>query len=82
MLHAKGMVIDDRYALTGSANLDLRSLFLNFELMTLMYGRSEIEHLAQWIAGLRARCRRWQPQPAGVVRETLEGLVLLTSFQL
>ena len=33
MLHAKVVVIDEQLALAGSANLDLRSLFLNYELM-------------------------------------------------
>jgi len=82
MLHAKGIVIDDRYALAGSANLDLRSLLLNFELMTLFYGRADIERLAGWIDDVRSRCERWQPAPSGVLRETLEGLVLLTAYQL
>lgn len=82
MLHAKGVVIDDRYALTGSANLDLRSLLLNFELMTLMYGRPEIEGLSAWIDGLRSKSIRWQPGEVSVVRETLEGVVLLSAFQL
>lgn len=82
MLHAKAVVVDDRYALSGSANLDLRSLYLNFELMTLFYGRADIERLAQWITVLRSKTIRWQPQPAGVLNETLEGLVLVTAFQL
>lgn len=82
MLHAKAIVIDDRYALAGSANLDLRSLFLNFELMTLFYGRSDIACCSAWIDGLRSRCVPWEPRPSGVVRDTLEGLVLLTAYQL
>lgn len=82
MLHAKAVVIDHRYALAGSANLDLRSLFLNFELMTLFYGAAEIDQLADWIDGLRGRCRAWTPGPAGPLRQTLEGLVLLAAFQL
>ncbi len=82
MLHAKGIVIDDRYALVGSANLDLRSLFLNFELMTVFYGRSEIEGVADWIDGVRGQCELWQPQSSSMLKETLEGLVLLTAYQL
>jgi cardiolipin synthase len=32
MLHAKAIVVDERVALIGSANFDLRSLFINFEI--------------------------------------------------
>lgn len=38
MLHAKTMTVDDAFALLGSSNLDMRSLYLNFELNVLMYG--------------------------------------------
>ena len=31
MLHAKAVLFDDRLAVIGSANMDMRSLFLNFE---------------------------------------------------
>ena len=82
MLHAKAIVIDDRYALAGSANLDLRSLFLNFELMTLFHGAAEVAQLTTWIDALRGRCETWCPRPVGAVKETLEGLVLLAAFQL
>jgi len=33
MMHAKCVIIDEDLALSGSANLDARSLFLNYELM-------------------------------------------------
>ena len=32
MLHAKGVLVDGRWAMVGSANLDNRSFHLNFEL--------------------------------------------------
>jgi cardiolipin synthase len=38
LLHAKTMTIDDTVAMIGSANFDIRSFFLNFELNLLMYG--------------------------------------------
>jgi len=41
LLHAKTMTVDNAFALIGSANLDIRSFELNFELSTLLYG-SEI----------------------------------------
>lgn len=36
MLHAKTVVIDGRWATLGTANLDYRSLFLNYELILVM----------------------------------------------
>lgn len=82
MLHAKAVIIDDRYALAGSANLDLRSLYLNFELMTLFYDRTDILRLTQNIEQIRDMAERWQPKPSTVAGEILEGLVLMTAFQL
>ncbi|MFC4892906.1 phosphatidylserine/phosphatidylglycerophosphate/cardiolipin synthase family protein [Pseudofrancisella aestuarii] len=37
MLHSKIILIDDQVALIGSANLDYRSLFINYEISTLFY---------------------------------------------
>lgn len=36
MLHAKTMVVDERFALVGSANIDIRSFRLNFEVGALI----------------------------------------------
>lgn len=38
MLHSKTMTVDDNFALLGTANLDVRSFFLNFEVNVVMYG--------------------------------------------
>ncbi len=38
MLHAKTATIDDSFALLGSANIDIRSFHLNFEINVLLYG--------------------------------------------
>jgi cardiolipin synthase len=39
LLHAKSITIDDTVSIIGSANFDIRSFFLNFELNVLLYGR-------------------------------------------
>lgn len=39
MLHAKYMIIDETLAVVGSANLDVRSLYLNYEVTTMFYDR-------------------------------------------
>ena len=38
-LHAKTVTVDDSFALVGSANLDVRSFYLCFELNVLLYGQ-------------------------------------------
>jgi len=40
------VVVDQALALIGSANLDVRSFNLNFELTVLMYGTSAVNRLA------------------------------------
>ncbi|MDQ3033351.1 MAG: cardiolipin synthase [Myxococcota bacterium] len=37
MLHTKAMVVDGRFATVGSANLDVRSFRLNFEMIAVLY---------------------------------------------
>ncbi|MBN9459896.1 MAG: PLDc N-terminal domain-containing protein [Burkholderiales bacterium] len=82
MIHAKAVIVDDDLALCGSANLDGRSLFLNFELMTAFYGRHEIDWLAGWI-GQRARdCEPYAAHRPSWSRDLLEGLVRAVGFQL
>ena len=48
MLHAKAFLIDDKYALIGSANFDMRSLLYNFEVGALVFSKKEIETLEGW----------------------------------
>ena len=38
LLHAKTITVDDALALLGSSNLDIRSVYLNFEINVLLYG--------------------------------------------
>ncbi len=45
MLHAKAITVDSRYTMTGSANLDIRSQRLNFELNVLVACRKTTEAL-------------------------------------
>jgi len=45
LLHAKTTTVDDTFAIFGSANLDVRSFGLNFELSVLLYGKSVTERL-------------------------------------
>lgn len=45
--HTKLFVVDRRYAQFGSANLDMRSLRLNFEMVVETYDRAFVEQLAR-----------------------------------
>jgi len=56
MLHAKAIVVDDRVAMFGSPNFDLRSLFVNFEVGVLVYTEPEIHRIRAWIEDVMKRC--------------------------
>jgi cardiolipin synthase len=82
MQHAKAVVIDDQLALAGSANLDLRSLFLNYELMFAFYEPTDVRRFADWIENERASAVRFEPKAPGLLRDLSEGLLLWLAFQL
>jgi cardiolipin synthase len=82
MIHAKAIVVDDELALVGSANLDARSLFLNFELMVAFYGRDDVRRFAEWIDRRRHGAERYVARAPGLWRDLAEGLVLWLAFQL
>lgn len=82
MVHAKVVVVDEEVALCGSANLDGRSLLLNFELMTAFYGTAEIDWLAAWAAQQSQRSREYELLPPSWSRDVLEGIVRAVGFQL
>jgi cardiolipin synthase len=46
VLHAKVLVLDDRVAMVGSQNLDMRSLFTNHEVAAVLYSPGDIESVA------------------------------------
>jgi cardiolipin synthase len=48
MMHSKGMIVDDRVGLLGSANFDMRSLFVNFEIGVFVYSEPEIRAMRAW----------------------------------
>ena len=82
MLHAKAAIIDDVLALAGSANLDSRSLFLNYELMVAFHDPGDIARFSAWIERERRAARRYDARPPGLWRDFVEGLVLWIGFQL
>lgn len=56
-VHSKLLLVDDAYAQIGSANLDPRSLRLNFELVVEVFDRDFVAELAAHHADCRARAR-------------------------
>ena len=56
-VHSKLLVIDDHYAQIGSANIDPRSLRLNFELAVEIYDQTVAEILAPFFQESLARSR-------------------------
>jgi len=58
MLHSKVMIVDESWAMVGSANMDERSFRLNFELTTLLYSESLAQDLYQDFESIRTRSRQ------------------------
>ncbi len=56
-VHSKMLLVDDHYALVGSANLDPRSLRLNFEFNLEIYDRRFTADLGRHFDAVRARSR-------------------------
>lgn len=82
MSHAKAVVFDDMIALSGSVNLDSRSLLLNYECAVVFYGSAEIKWLADWIEALIPQTTPFESQPPGLMRDVCEGLLLTVAYQL
>jgi cardiolipin synthase len=82
MLHAKLVVIDDVLALAGSANLDSRSLFLNYELMVAFHKADDVRRFAAWFEQNRTPARPYAFTPPGLIRDVAEGMLLWLGFQL
>jgi len=82
MLHAKLAVIDDTLALAGSANLDSRSLFLNYEVMVAFHDATDVRRFADWFERERQPARAYVASRPGLLRDVAEGMLLWTGFQL
>lgn len=83
MLHAKLFLVDDALGMMGSANFDLRSLFVNFEVGILLKSPNSLQALKIWADGLKTHCipyevnyqitdfRKWKEDLAHVIAPLL-----------
>lgn len=81
MLHAKAMIVDDQFAYIGSPNMDMRSLFLNYEDALCLYGSPEIGAVRRWADGLIAECTT-EPPDSGRQHWLLEQIARLLTPEL
>jgi cardiolipin synthase len=82
MNHAKAVVFDESLAISGSVNLDSRSLLLNYECAVVFYGAPEIDWLANWIQALIPAAQPFDARAPGLWRDIGEGLLLTVAYQL
>jgi cardiolipin synthase len=77
MLHAKVLLVDDRLATVGSANFDMRSLFLDFELALFCTSTAEVVAIEHWFEETLVTCAEGlgSSRPAHRLREGLARLV-------
>jgi cardiolipin synthase len=61
-IHAKTFVVDDDFAIVGTANLDNRSFRLNFEVVALFYDRGIAAELANAFEADLGESHRIEPQ--------------------
>lgn len=74
MLHAKAILTDHSMAMIGSANIDYRSLFLNYELVSLCYSDDVIKEIEEWMEMLMSHSHYKVPNQ-GHIRLLLENVM-------
>jgi cardiolipin synthase len=76
MVHAKTMLADDSVGVVGSANFDMRSLFLDYEIALFLPGAREIARLGKWFEDTLAGAQEGAPT-AGKLRAQVEDVARL-----
>ncbi len=74
MIHAKAILIDEKGVMMGSANIDQRSLFLNYEVVSFIYSEKIIADSERWMKMLLEKCEG-QMKPASKWRKMGENLM-------
>ena len=74
MLHAKAILFDDLGGMVGSVNIDNRSLFLNYEIVTFAYSVEFIASIESWMKELMINSTQGMKEPSKV-REAVENIM-------
>jgi cardiolipin synthase len=74
MMHAKILIKDDDIAMIGTANMDVRSLFLDYEIAAFFYDTGSIEKVESWINGTFRDCRQGVKE-ASMLRNLFEAVI-------
>ena len=82
VLHTKCFVVDDKYAVMGSSNMDMRSFGLNYEISLLTTGGDLVDDIAEVVVGYQQASREltleeWEQRP--LIRRYMESAMRLTS---
>lgn len=82
LLHTKSITVDGRVSMFGTVNLDMRSLWLNYEVTLFIYNASATRALRNLQERYLEQCRQvdpdvWRERPAS--RRLLENTVRLAS---
>ena len=56
ILHAKLFMVDDETAIVGSANLDMRSLFFNYEIAACINHMESLNNIGDFITSIEREC--------------------------
>ncbi len=78
MLHAKAILVDERFCVMGSANFDERSFFYNYETICFFYSKKEIDAARIWMQKLFLECTLGL-KPAGKLRIVFENIFKMLS---
>jgi len=79
MIHAKHLVVDDAVGICGSANMDPRSMYLNYEVAVFCYSGAGVTAISAWMEQFMTGTREARlPQPT-LLRQFTEDLCWLAS---
>ena len=74
MMHAKVLIKDDDLVMIGTANMDVRSLFLDYEIAAFFYDTGSIEAVVSWIKYTFQDCRQGVKE-VSMLRNLLEAVI-------